>query len=1108
MATRRTVDLGVVGFGLVPDTRQLELSLTRLRAFGKNVERLGTHTEEVVQKQYQKFARLERILTTLFTRVQATTERMRAAGVAAAEIDKVTNAYSRLNRTIIQNADAISRSQLNRGVVGMSAIIQRGNRLATAQEASRMTVAFRDLERAAILAVGPLSGIGARLAVMAALFESTSAKMAISIAATTGVTVGLGLMAAAGVKAAMDMERFEAQLTASTGSLALVGDAFNHVNVLANKLGHNVRDIIEPYAKFTTAARLSNVAVAEQKKIFESALIAGTAMKLNGERMGLVFLALEQMLSKGTVTMEELRRQLGDLLPGSFELAAQAMGVSGEQMAKMIRSGEVLAKDLLPKLADKWVAAFGPSAQIAAQSLQAEMNRIGTNAFKTAEAFDRATRFSELWRNILVQTNAVLQYLTNNMGHILGLLGAFAGAGVGVAVLFFFSRWNTIIRSVTVGFAALTKAVLAFNVATLATGAGALFSLLARGAVIAGAAAAGYFLMRKETDPLIDSTKELTDQTKLWLDMQEQVGKTQKQVADESRRAAEERRSALVIEVEATRWALQAQLAAEKERQTQLKRLAEVKPSAATPFGGAFFGFIQEMTPEPKEIEEGKARIRQLEALIQEQTDIINRINRLSTTGGGPAEKEPSTQWENWVEKIRQSIRELQGLDAQLKAADLGKTAMEQAKGMAKAIETMADQPDKGRGSLATIAKMLREAGFEGKNLTEQLAKLYTLIEQREEVLRDIEKAPRAIASAGQAIAKAFENLEAKRLAAIFGDPENLSSAQQLERQVVAMARHFDVLKDKAGLSDEQITFMLQHFREQWRITDEAVAESEGFKKASQNIERLRNQLGSRTEKDMEQFADRMRMVNDAWGRGAIKTYEEYAELVQAVNDDMQRKIIERSTLFGRAIAEVFRDIETTTSEILAKITMGQKVGWREMFDSILQEALQFFYKMTVIQPIMKGLFGSLYTKQSGDVGTGMVENWLRGFATPTSSYMSGGVTNIPANAYGGFAPAFASGGSFNVGGVGGTDSQLVAFRATPNERVDILTPEQQRMAGGGGTSIKINVRNETGTPMEAEQGAISFDSEGAVMELVFRRLKRNAGDRDRLAQMMQKPRF
>jgi hypothetical protein len=49
----------------------------------------------------------------------------------------------------------------------------------------------------------------------------------------------------------------------------------------------------------------------------------------------------------------------------------------------------------------------------------------------------------------------------------------------------------------------------------------------------------------------------------------------------------------------------------------------------------------------------------------------------------------------------------------------------------------------------------------------------------------------------------------------------------------------------------------------------------------------------------------------------------------------------------------------------------------------------------------------------------------------------------------------FAMGGSFRVGGTGGTDSQLVQFRASPNETVTIRRPDQ----GGGGLVIQtLNV--------------------------------------------------
>jgi len=55
----------------------------------------------------------------------------------------------------------------------------------------------------------------------------------------------------------------------------------------------------------------------------------------------------------------------------------------------------------------------------------------------------------------------------------------------------------------------------------------------------------------------------------------------------------------------------------------------------------------------------------------------------------------------------------------------------------------------------------------------------------------------------------------------------------------------------------------------------------------------------------------------------------------------------------------------------------------------------------------------------------------------------------------------FASGGSFEVGGQSGTDSNLVAFRATRGERVTVTRPGQ---GGGGATTIinNIDARNAT----------------------------------------------
>lgn len=67
----------------------------------------------------------------------------------------------------------------------------------------------------------------------------------------------------------------------------------------------------------------------------------------------------------------------------------------------------------------------------------------------------------------------------------------------------------------------------------------------------------------------------------------------------------------------------------------------------------------------------------------------------------------------------------------------------------------------------------------------------------------------------------------------------------------------------------------------------------------------------------------------------------------------------------------------------------------------------------------------------------------------------------------------FASGGSFTVGGAGGTDSQRIGFMATPGERVSIAAPGQR--GGGGPISISITVNATGGQQVNASGATPNF---------------------------------
>lgn len=138
-----------------------------------------------------------------------------------------------------------------------------------------------------------------------------------------------------------------------------VADSFGFLISLNTKFGASLDATSERWLKFKTAAQQSGLVVQETKQIFESVTKASAVLGLRTDELKGVYLALEQMLSKGKVTTEELRRQLGERLPGAVGIMADALNVTTAQLSKMMKAGEVVSGAVLPKFAKALEKAYG-----------------------------------------------------------------------------------------------------------------------------------------------------------------------------------------------------------------------------------------------------------------------------------------------------------------------------------------------------------------------------------------------------------------------------------------------------------------------------------------------------------------------------------------------------------------------------------------------------------------------------------------------------------------------------------------------------------------------------------------------------------------------------
>jgi tape measure domain-containing protein len=177
----------------------------------------------------------------------------------------------------------------------------------------------------------------------------------------------------------------QATLKALTGSAAAGGQEFAYIKAKADELGLSLIPTAKAYTGLFAAAKEANIPVAQTRAIFEGVTGAAKVLNLTADDTNGVLLALQQIVSKGTVASEELRGQIGERLPGAFGLAAKAMGLTTAELGKQLQAGKILSADFLPKFAAQLKATYGDATADAAQQVGSNLGRINT-AFQESSA--------------------------------------------------------------------------------------------------------------------------------------------------------------------------------------------------------------------------------------------------------------------------------------------------------------------------------------------------------------------------------------------------------------------------------------------------------------------------------------------------------------------------------------------------------------------------------------------------------------------------------------------------------------------------------------------------------------------------------------------------
>lgn len=200
-----------------------------------------------------------------------------------------------------------------------------------------------------------------------------------STMATILPTIGVGMLAREMLQAQVAIDKVRATLNTTFGAQS--AEELQFLEHEADRLGLVLNASALAYGRISAASKGTSMEGDKTRLTFIGVTEAATALGLSGIEVEGILTALQQMLSKGTVQAEELQGQLGERLPGAIKLAADAMGVSERELRKMMERGELMASDLLPRLAQALHEKYGKAAEEASNSAQAGINRV-ENAYQ------------------------------------------------------------------------------------------------------------------------------------------------------------------------------------------------------------------------------------------------------------------------------------------------------------------------------------------------------------------------------------------------------------------------------------------------------------------------------------------------------------------------------------------------------------------------------------------------------------------------------------------------------------------------------------------------------------------------------------------------------
>jgi tape measure domain-containing protein len=511
--------------------------------------RTQQRVEQAMMRQQNAAMRAANAVQNLNAQIRRT-----AQGDAGRLLHQTRMALETYKRTL--DSGVISTQALQRANINLTSSLDRVKR-ALAQirheqaQGNKGNTAFgnflREIGSASVIALGPLSGIGARIAAVSIIANRSGLAFAAFAAGIAGVSLAMGKLSGSAIRTALDIQRIESRLKSVTGAVEIAQGEFDGLKNLASATGVEFVTLATQYTRFIAASQGTALEGQRAREVFENLAFAVGNFQLEAVQAEGVFRAVEQIMSKGTVAAEEIRQQLGDRLPGAFKAAADAMGVTTAEFNKLLKQGKIASDQFLLPFSRQVRQRLAGDAGDAVDSLRASINRLYNSFTFFNDSMDKTFGLSRLFKGSVEALTSVVNFFARNLSTVATILGAIAGGFALIAlprIIGLFASLRTAVAGAAVAFLGLNTAI----VANPFTG---LITVAARFIAIIGGAALAYTAFGNSVADAAEKTNTAVQKADDLIESQEALKQTVGETANAYIEAAKLKIEALQTELDA-----------------------------------------------------------------------------------------------------------------------------------------------------------------------------------------------------------------------------------------------------------------------------------------------------------------------------------------------------------------------------------------------------------------------------------------------------------------------------------------------------------------------------------------------------------------------------